>query len=147
MNIWWMRRASEHILGVPVYILLPDRPGDPFVEIGETGPREGFRDIRIYGGASQRDVTNFIQRNWKQFVEPHQPFGSAKNIRGRFKYTLERNGSLMRYGSMSLKTLQATTDIRKPRWILVSALMKKDGWDISPENAERTFYRLKKSKR
>lgn len=147
MNIWWIRRAADHILGVLTSVMLPDRPGDPFVEIGETGPRASFRDVRIYGGASQDDVLGFIRVNWKQHIEPHQPFGSAKNIRARFKYSHKRDEPLMKYGSISLKELETAAGIRRPRWILVSALMKQKGWDISPENAERTFYRLKKSKR
>lgn len=56
-------------------------PTESFVDVIDKGitKRGSYADIRIYEGASQRDIINFVKQHWT-FVKPSYREGTAKTI-------------------------------------------------------------------
>ena len=81
---WWQHKIIEYILsdGKMAFLFMP--PGvEPFVEmISKPNPtRKGsFTDLRIYEGATQRDIKDFLAHHGR-LIKPSYRIGTHKQIR------------------------------------------------------------------
>ncbi len=82
-NEWWKQKILEHILANGKFSFLPRRicPVNPFVEVSKriTNKSGAYTDLRIYEGISQREIIEYIKRNWTK-LKPSYRVGTAKIV-------------------------------------------------------------------
>lgn len=151
INAWWECKITEYVLADGNLELIPLLPGiAPFVEMNKPNPtkRGSYTDLRIYEGATQRDVREFLSLHWHR-VKPSYRVGTHKNIRKEKNpkandhavaiYDLPKS---KRRKMASTNELMATT-----KEIEVSRILKKTGSSKSGDGARAIKYRRKNAKR
>jgi hypothetical protein len=83
LGSWWMHHTIEYALSNGrIHFLHPTAFADAFVELkGAHVSREGsYIEIKIYEGATQHDIKNFIHRYWSR-IKPSHHIGTHEQIR------------------------------------------------------------------
>lgn len=145
-NNWWHRKITEYIVCQErIPYLQRSFPSSPFVEIAER--KQGadmfksgsFTDLRIYEGASQRDIFDFIKKHWKTVI-PCRRFGVSKKIQPeRYPKETKKIMELWKNGGGK--------DGKSKEMIIVQKIKEITGNKLQPEAVKMRAHRKRNPKR
>jgi len=148
-NDWWFKKIIEYVLSGGKIIFLPRTyPVDPFVEVTDrvNGRNDcSYINLRIYEGASQRDIIEFIKSNWK-FVKPPHRVGTSKIIQPDRDNINEKIMNLMAFVNDRPRGLGINS---RNKYSFIGSEIQKELKDkkIYSDNIKMRAYRKRKAKR
>ncbi|MCX6735798.1 MAG: hypothetical protein NTZ13_01820 [Candidatus Parcubacteria bacterium] len=148
VNQWWWTRATTHILSGDKVSFLPPLHSfqHPFVEMMDkhVGRDGSYTDIRLYEGAVQRDMDDFMSENWGR-MKPSYRVGTIQKIRKESPVDIEINKEadfLLRHSKSDLGIKNTTKEIA-----VSGHLTKKYGKKITSDSVKMRVQRLRRKKR
>ncbi len=149
---WWEHKIIEYVLsnGILEFLWLP--PGvEPFVEVinRPTPTKQGsYIDLRVYEGATQRDVKDFIAHHWRT-TKPSYRKGTHKQIRKeRDFFVNEKAIAIYDLPKEERQKAAGTNDLMKTtKEVEVGRILKGMGIRKTGDAAKATKYRRKNAKR
>ena len=152
LNSWWRIKLREFILSKGVVDTSYDAEvirglKMPFVElINDSVTRDGsFKDIRIYEGVSQKDIKDFISKNWK-YVEPSYREDTSKKFKSQKEQDININEDIIELMKLSIEELGGIGKTTKAIQI-AKLLSKKYGIRLTDDSVKMRYSRTVKKKR